>query len=318
VLAFVLALPAAARLADDNVTVKVGQTVPLKTVFDKKRTYTIVMSGLITRTLIDGVGKIVYDPFHGAQGENCQNAGPSVYFQIKDARGGLIDYADAGRPRCRSDHRYVFQVNDAYPPIWDLEGAAKAYITLGEAPGWTTSGSFKLSIEAEPPKPVAIVIFGANAKKRKGLVGAAQLTGRGRLETTEIKEGGLADTARLFPVETVLSGAPEFRYSEEPRDRHLTVQVTSGELIMQGAAGSKAERLSLRLIVEVVTSNKPSCPARSKTRRGARGKLTLIYYPRGAPDSFVNTVIDLPCGVDESWTDQDSDATILVQRLKKK
>jgi hypothetical protein len=183
VLALVLALPAAARVQDETVTLKVGQTVPLKTVFDKKKTYTIVMSGLVTRTLNAGGGKVAYDPFHGAQGANCENAGPGVYLQIQDARGLLIDYNDAGRPPCRTDHRYEFQVNDG-PVVSDLVGKAKAYITLGEAPGWTTSGSFTLKIKEPPRRDVILKVLAFDerfASKQDPLLADARLAGAGRI-----------------------------------------------------------------------------------------------------------------------------------------
>ena len=99
VVGLLLALPAAARQQAETVTVKVGQTVPLKTVFDKKTTYTIVMSGLVTLTLNDGSGKETYDPFHGAQAQSCQNdgGGQGVNLQIKDKNGDAIEISDADR-----------------------------------------------------------------------------------------------------------------------------------------------------------------------------------------------------------------------------
>ena len=128
-----------------------------------------------------------------------------------------------------------------------------------------------------------------------------------------INKGGFTDRARLLPAETLYGELPTFRYVREGiRDRRLELEVTSGELLMQGAAGSPTERFSVRLVVEVVASNVPACPAASKTRRGARGKLVLVDYPRGAPDRFVNASLDLPCGEDEGWMSTDSDVTIRV------
>jgi hypothetical protein len=317
-LALVLVLPASARVANDTVTVKVGQPVPLKTVFDKKKTYTIVMSGLITFTLKNGTGKQIYDPFHGMQGANCESAGPSVYLQIKDAAGRLIDYSDADKPPCRSDHRYVFQVNDGVLP--QLVGKATAYIPLQpDLTYWTVSGSFKLVVEEEPPEPVASIIWGVRAKKKKGLVGLAHLNGRGLMVTTEIKEGGLGSRARLLPKQALNGALPEVEYEYEGvRSRRIVMAITSGELTIVGDIGSEDERRAVRLVAEVVDSNKPGCPERTKTRRGARGTITLVYYPRGAPNRFISTFLDLPCGVDERWDDDESDATIRIDRVKKK
>jgi hypothetical protein len=70
-------------------------------------------------------------------------------------RGNLIDAGDAGRPPCRSDHRYEFVVNKSYPPAWDLYGKAKAYITLRESPGVTANGSFTLRITGVGSRDVA-------------------------------------------------------------------------------------------------------------------------------------------------------------------
>jgi hypothetical protein len=326
-LALVLVLPASARQqAGETVTVKVGQTVPLKTVFDKKTTYTVVVSGQVTMRLNDGSGTpTYYDPFHGAQGPNCEKSGVGVYLQIKDPRGDTINASDAYRPPvytipCRRDHRYTFQLNDAYPPSWDIHGKAKAYIPLQPDPAyWTASGSFKLTIEAEPPEPVATIIWGVHARKKKGVLAQAHLNGRGLMETLEIKEGNFADTARLLPVTALNGGFPHVEYEYEGvRSRRVDMVITSGDLYMQGDPGRENERLSVRLAVEVAESNLDGCPERTKTRRGARGILTLVYYPRGAPDAIVSTFLRLPCGVDESWTDEQSDATIRVERVKKK
>jgi hypothetical protein len=316
-----VALPAAARQQAETVTVKVGETVPLTTVFDKKKTYTIVMSGLVTMTLKVGNLTQVYDPFYGAADANCTNSGPSVYLQIKDASGNLIDHGAANNPTCRNDHRYEFVVNDRYPPAWDLHGKATAYITLQPNPrDWTVSGSFKLQIEVEPTQPAAVIRFVVNANEKRNVVARAHLNGRGVMEAPEITEGGLADRARLVPVTTFTGVTPELTFVREGlRDRRVVVEATSGELTMQGAAGSADERFSLRLNVEVVASNVSSCPERSKTRRGARGKVVLIDYPRGGKrDAFVNASLDLPCGVDDSWVSPDSNVGITVTRAKKK
>jgi hypothetical protein len=318
-----LALPASAGRQTETVTVKVGQTIPLKTVFDKKTTYTIVVSGLVKLRLNDGSGAEWYDPFHGAQGPNCEQSGVGVYLQIKDARGATINASDAYKPPvytipCRSDHRYSFPLNDAYPPAWDIQGKAQAYIPLQPDPAyWTASGSFKLTIEPAEPEPVAVIRFGVNAKEEKNAVATAFLEGRGLMTTDQIKEGALADTARLVPEQALNGEFPHAEYVYEGlQRRRVEVEVTSGQLVVQGEGAN--ERISVRLIVEVVDSNKPGCTERTKTRRGARGTMTLIDYPRGAPDSFVNAFLDLPCGVDEAWKDADSDVTIRVNRLKKK
>lgn len=315
VCACIVAIPAAgASTQAETVTLKVGQTVPLKTVFDKTKRYRIVMSGLVTMTLKEGNQTLVYDPFYGAQDANCTNSGASVHLQIKDAAGNLIDFAGAGKPPCRKDHRYEFLVNDSYPPGWELHGKATSYITLQPDPKfWTVGGAFTLRVEEEPAEPVAVVIFGARSNK-KGLLANTSLTGRGVMDTTDRKGDRLANPARFLPRPTV----PEFQYDNELRDRRITMEVTSGRLWMQGAPGSKEERLSLDLLVEVVVSNKPSCPARTKTRRGARGKLVLVDYPRGAPDDFISADLQLPCGVNEGWSSDDSDVTIRLTKLKKK
>jgi hypothetical protein len=325
VVGLLLALPASARQQAETVTVTVGQAVPLKTVFDKKTTYTITVSGLVTLTLKNGTGKQVYDPFHGMQGTNCEQSGVGVYLQIKDPRGDTINASDAYKPPvytipCRKDHRYEFQLNDAYPPGWDIQGKAAAYIPLRPDPTyWTVSGSFKLTIEAEPPEPVASIIWGVRAKKKKGLLGLAHLNGRGLMLTTEIKEGGLGSRARLMPKEALNGALPEVEYTYEGvRSRRIVLAITSGDLTVVGDIGSEGERRAVRLVAEVVDSNMPGCPERTKTRRGARGTITLVYYPRGAPSSFASTFLDLPCGVDESWNDDDSDATIRIDRVRKK
>jgi hypothetical protein len=314
-----LAVPASAgqQAGAETVTVKVGQTIPLKTVFDKKTTYTIVMSGLVTLTLKDGTGKQIYDPFHGMQGTNCELNGPGVYLQIKDAAARLIDFSDADKPRCRSDHRYVFEINDGALP--QLVGKATTYIPLQpDLTYWTVSGSFKLTIEPAEPEPVAVVLFGVKAREDKGLVATASLDGRGLMTTDKIKEGGLADTARLVPEQALNGELPHARYEYENglSQRYVEVEVTSGQLVVQGDAAN--ERISVKLIVEVVASNKPGCPKATKTRRGARGTMTLIDYPRGAPNKIANAFLDLPCGVDEAWKDADSDVTIRVTKVKKK
>ena len=144
-LALIVTLPAAARPQDETVTLRIGQTVPLETVFDKTEKATIVMSGLITRTTTGLT--YIFDPFYG-NAANCQKAGPGVNLQIEDEAGRLIDFADAGRPRCRPDHRYEFVVNENYPRYWHLHGEAKAYIPgQVKTPGWTDSGSFTLQIK---------------------------------------------------------------------------------------------------------------------------------------------------------------------------
>ena len=102
---------------------------------------------------------------------------------------------------------------------------------------------------------------------------------------------------------------------EGVRSRRVEMEITSGELVIQGRGN---ERISVQLIVEVVDSDMPGCAERSKTRRGARGKLILLDYTGGAPDRFFNTHLDLPCGVHEAWLDDDSKVTIRVDRLKKK
>jgi len=199
-----VALPAAARQQAETVTLKVGQTVSLKTVFDKKKTYTIVMSGLITRILNDGTGKIVYDPFHGAQGASCENAGAGVYLQIQDARGSLgIDYKGAGSPRCRTDHRYEFEVNDG-PVVSDLVGKAKAYITLGDAPGWTTSGSFTLQIKEPTRRDVILKVLAFDerfASKKDPLLADARLGGAGRIVDLDDYEG--RDVRGVFALKLI-------------------------------------------------------------------------------------------------------------------
>ncbi len=296
--------------------------MPLKTVFDKKKTYTVVMSGLLTMTLKEGGLTHTYDPFHGAEDANCTNSGPSVYLQIKDASGNLIDYSTAGKPPCRKNHRYKFVVNDAYPPAWDLHGKATAYITLQPNPrDWTVSGSFKLTVEAGPRGARGRHSLCRQRRREERASSLPRIcTAGASMETPELREGGFADTARLVPVTTLTGVTPELTYVREGlRDRRVVVEATSGQLSIQGAPGSADERFSVRLNVEVVASNVPSCPAASKTRRGARGKVVLVDYPRGGKrDAFVNTSLDLPCSVDESWSTPDSNVGITVTRLKKK
>jgi hypothetical protein len=164
-LALTLVLPAAARQQfGETVTLKVGQTVPLKTAFDKETTYTIIVSGLVTLSPTAACVNCTpstYDPFHGVQAQNCEKdgGGVGVNFQIKDRRGDTINASDAYKPPvytipCRKDHTYAFQLNDAYPPSWDIDGRAIAYIPLRPDPTyWTASGSFKLQIkEGLPPR----------------------------------------------------------------------------------------------------------------------------------------------------------------------
>lgn len=196
-------------------------------------------------------------------------------------------------------------------------GIADGYNFVGKPSYYgDNAGSFTATFEF-PREPEATVLWGVDAHEKKGLVSSAHLTGRGMMVTTEFKEGGFVDTARLLPAQTISGETPHAEYAYEGlRSRDVDMEITSGFLIVQGGAGSETERRSVRLIVEVVRSNKPGCPARSKTRRGARGKLVLIYYPRGAPNSFANADLDLPCGVDEKWTD--SDVTIRIEKLKKK
>jgi hypothetical protein len=207
--ALLLVLPAAARTVDDDVTVRVGQTVRLKTFFAKDRKYTIVMSGLVTLTLKDGTGKQIYDPFHGMQGPNCEQSGVGVYLQIKDSRGDTINASDAYKPPvytvpCRSDHRYEFQLNDAYPPSWDIAGAADAYIPLEPDPRyWTASGSFSLIVR--PAQPRRDVVFKARGKKettesaRDALLADVTLSGAGRIRDVD----GDAQATGLFKVTLV-------------------------------------------------------------------------------------------------------------------
>jgi hypothetical protein len=183
VVGLLIALPAEARQQGETTTVTVGQTVPLKTVFDKQQTYTIVMSGVVTLTLTATGATETYDAFHIYSG-NCESPGRGVYLQIKDAHGNLIDDSDAGRPPCRSDHRYEFEVNEA--PAWDLDGKAVAYIPLRAAPGWTASGSFTLKIEKEEVgrRDVIFKVLAkkeARASKTDEFLADARLGGAGRI-----------------------------------------------------------------------------------------------------------------------------------------
>jgi hypothetical protein len=151
----VIAVPAAARQQDDSVTVRVGQTVRLTTVFDKKTKYTVVMSGLVTVTA-PGF-KFTYDPFYGFV-ESCpgKDVRPAQNLQITDEHGGILDPAAAGRPACRSDHRYEFQINEGLLP--DLVGRATARITSTvPTPGYTHRGSFTLQIKPTPTGPPTCV-----------------------------------------------------------------------------------------------------------------------------------------------------------------
>ena len=321
VLALVLVLPAAARHQDETVTVLPAKSVALKTVFDRNTRYTVTVSGIVTFT-VSGT-PITYDPLFSFRGGSCQNASPGVGVRILSGGTDVFSpFSTRPAPTCRSDHTYTFTLNGPAPSLAGvLSGrvTAKNTLAVNAARGDTATGSFRLVIKAGPPERVATVLWGVQAHEKKGLVAETHLTGRGLMETTEIKEGGLADTAYLLPTETTSGETPHADYvSEGVRRRHVDMAITSGQLVIQGAADSREERFSVRLIVEVVDSNKPGCAERSKTRRGARGKLTLVYYPSGAPDRFVNAVLDLPCGVDESWKDEDSDATIRVERVKKK
>lgn len=312
-----VAVPASAQRTDETVTLAPGRTVLLKTVFDKERTYRITLSGVVTLTVSDV--QLTIDPLFSYSG-NCQSPSARTGIRLIDARG--IDvfspFSGVPAPKCRPDHTYSFTVNGPTPRTGVIDGRIKARndITVNAARGDTASGSFTLTIEAEA-RPVATVVWGVRANKKKGLVGRAHLNGRGLMETLKIKEGALADRANLLPATTMSGEAPHVEYEYEGvRSRRLDMVITSGELIMQGAPGSASERFSVRLVLEVVRSNMPGCLARTKTRRGARGTMTLISYPRRAPDRFVSTFLDLPCGVDESWTDDDSDATIRVERVR--
>ena len=318
VVALLVALPAAARLQDETVTLSAGKSLRLKTVFEKAREYKVTVSGVVTLTVSNS--PITIDPLFSYTG-NCQNPSARSGVRLIDSRGFDVfsPFSTVPAPKCRSDHTYTFTLNGPTPRTGVLNGriTAKNDITVNTARGDTASGSFKLVVEAEPAEPAAIVRFGANAKQAKGILDQAHLNGRGVMTAETIRQGDLADRARLLPVATLSGEMPAFRYVREGiRDRRLALEVTSGELIMRGAAGSAAERFSLRLIVEVIASNVPACPASSKTRNGARGKLILVDYPRGAPDRFVNASLDLPCGEDEGWVSTDSDVTIRVT-LKK-
>lgn len=189
----VITLPAAAREQAETKTVRVGQTVPLSTVFDKKTTYTIVMSGLVTLTRNDGGEKWTYDPFHGVQAQSCQNdgGGQAVNLQIKDKDGPVISVSDAYKPPlyrvpCRPDHRYEFQVNDG-PVVSDLDGKATAYIPLQPDPRyWTASGSFRLQIKplADPRRDVEFTVRATkevSASARDELLADVRLSGSGRI-----------------------------------------------------------------------------------------------------------------------------------------
>jgi len=147
----VLVAPAAARQQDDTVTVRVGQTVPLKTFFMKREKYTVVMSGLVT---VKATGfKFTYDPFYGFV-TSCpgKDVRPAQNFQITDEHGGILDPDAAGRPACRADHHYEFQVNGRAIP--DLFGRATAKIvSTVPTPGYTHSGSFTLQIRPATEGP---------------------------------------------------------------------------------------------------------------------------------------------------------------------
>jgi hypothetical protein len=191
-----LAVPASARQQTETVTLKVGQTTPLKTSFNKSTKYTITVSGLVTLTPTAACVNCVastYDPFHGVQAKNCENngGGVAVNFQINDPRGPTINASDAYKPPvytipCRKDHTYVFQLNDAYPPSWDINGKASAYIPLEPDPTyWTASGSFKLSIEPDRARRDVILKVLAtderSASKVDPLLADARFVGSGRI-----------------------------------------------------------------------------------------------------------------------------------------
>jgi hypothetical protein len=197
--ALLVVLPAAARQLDDDVTVKVGQTVRLKTFFNRDRKYTIVMSGVVTLTPRSTGPTVFYDPFYASASSSvCPSTSPSVFLQIKDAHANVIDFSTAGRPRCRPDHRYEFQVNDAYPPAYDLDGGANAYVALDPGSTWTASGSFSLVVRSAEPR--RDVVFKVRAKKefvvsvKDPLLADVRLSGTGRIADLD----GARTTSGLF------------------------------------------------------------------------------------------------------------------------
>lgn len=291
-----IAVPAAARQQAETVTVRVGQTVPLKTIFNKKQTYTFVVSGLITRTLNDGSSTIVYDPFHGMQAANCQNAGLGVYLQIKDARGDTINASDAYRPPvytipCRKDHRYEFTLNDAYPPAWDINGRATAYIALGEAPGWTTSGSFTLRIKSPPRRDVIVKVLAADeraASKQDPLLADARLLGAGRIRNLDgDKEVTGAFALRLLWVDR--------------DDTELTLMPVNEE-----AWRFNKKKRSVFGVVSVVKSNDPSC---------RKGYEWLLALRQGASDQAAIQMKSKCAGLPPNlvWTQPTSTIAVTVR-----
>jgi hypothetical protein len=296
-----VALPAAARQQAETVTVKVGQTVPLKTVFDKKKTYTIVMSGLVTLTLNDGGGKETYDPFHGAQAENCQNAGPgSVYLQIKDKNGPAISASHAYKPPlyrvpCRLDHRYEFQVNDG-PAVSDLEGSATAYIPLQPDPRyWTASGSFKLQITEPPRRDVILKVLAFDerfASKSDPLLADARLAGAGRIVDLD----GDRDVRGVFALKLIWL---------ERADTQLTLRPVS-----PGTWGYNRKKRSVFGLLEVVKANDKICQVGGQwnlaLRQGASD--AAVLQPRrcsGIPGQF-------------TWTEPSSTVAATVKEVKVK
>ena len=178
-LGLAVAVPAAARQQDDNVMLKVGQKVPLTTVFDKKTKYTITVSGQITVTATGY--NFTYDPFFGYVA-SCpgKDVRPAQNFQITDEHGGILDPAAAGRPSCHSDHRYEFLINGRTFP--DLVGRATASIAaLAPTPGYTYSGSFTLQIKpasTEPPTCVRTYVVQPGGGRIHAQVKNTELTAK--------------------------------------------------------------------------------------------------------------------------------------------
>jgi hypothetical protein len=243
VLALVAAVPAAAVSEEETVTLRLGETKRLQSIFDKEKKVTLVVSGVITREFGGGLTQS-YDPFHGYTG-NCQNAGAGVYLQIEDAHGKGIDYNGAGRPPCRSDHRYEFTINDS-PPAWDLDGKATASITLRASEGVTTSGSFTLRVIGASKR--RDLVFKVLAKKELQ-------ASKADLFLADVKLGGagrIVDLDSGDPV-TEARGVLSLTFEWTNRDdTHLTLRPNQGSY----RAGKRRAFVSMR----VLSSSEPKCP----------------------------------------------------------
>lgn len=182
-----VALPAAARVHDEAVTLVAGEAVPLKTLFKSDAPYRVTVRGVITLTVSNV--PITIDPLFSFTGA-CQNASARVGVRLLNVQGVDVfsPFSAVPAPKCCSDHTYTFTLNGPTPRTGVLDGriTAKNDITVKAARGDTASGAFKLQITslADPRRDVRFKVVAkkeSRASAKDPLLADVRLSGAGRI-----------------------------------------------------------------------------------------------------------------------------------------